>query len=820
MSPLKMKTLALAVAASAAGISVPTIAQQATAPVEEVYVVATPIRDSQAAAITKKREALNAVEIVASDTIGRFPDQNLADSLGRLPGLAIERDQGQARYINMRGAPFRYTTIAFDGIDVPGAENGRIPRFDSFPSVITSQIEANKAILPSMPGESVAGFINIHTFSPFSKEGLGLSADMGLGEQALGGGDISKLGLRSSWSNKHFGVLVYGSDNNREQVTDNREYDLETTDNGTLVVNELDFRSYKVERADQAFGGSLEYRGDDIIRRVYLSSLYSEFVDNEERNQFVFDLAGTEGVTGSNIPVSVSRMLEYGQYKNSTQVTTLGTELALGAWAANASYSDIATEFMMDLPIPRSMMASTTASYNLSNIEDPILTLAENPSSLDYPVTIGLHYIQALDVDADKLKFSAKRDVQWFGQEATFETGMQWDTREASGYIATPQVGSFPITNIEAYNTSTPWDSNTTNSIGATYYDNIGLRDAWAATGALTIGEVSEANLVAIDEDILAAYAMTTTRFSWGNLVLGARIEQTDYQSQGTLNGEALNVSDSFTDFLPSAHVNVDLTSQLQWRISATTGVNRPTYNEWRAAASVDVANQEVSGGNPYLKAEEAMGFETALEWYFAPASLFSAGVFYRTIDDVIYADSTIVEGENYLAQAAGERWEYEGTVNGDNGKMSGLELSFTGHAVDLTTALAGFGFSANLTALESEFEGIDGTRYDLPGTSDLIYNASIFFEKFGLSTRLNYQYRDEWISPIESPDEVWGEQERFDFSASYDLPLSLAGATPSIYFNANNLTDETDLRYAGNGTVNQSESYGRHYLVGVRINY
>ena len=56
---------------------------------------------------------------------------------------------------------------------IPGAENGRIPRFDSFLSVITSRLSANKAIMPDMP-QSIAGFINIETFNPFDVEGFSL----------------------------------------------------------------------------------------------------------------------------------------------------------------------------------------------------------------------------------------------------------------------------------------------------------------------------------------------------------------------------------------------------------------------------------------------------------------------------------------------------------------------------------------------------------------------------------------------------------------------------------------------------------------------
>ncbi len=61
--------------------------------------------------------------------------------------------------------------------------NGRIPRFYRFPSVITSTVEANKAITPDMPGEAVSGFINIRTFNPFDTEGLGASLEVGYGEQ-------------------------------------------------------------------------------------------------------------------------------------------------------------------------------------------------------------------------------------------------------------------------------------------------------------------------------------------------------------------------------------------------------------------------------------------------------------------------------------------------------------------------------------------------------------------------------------------------------------------------------------------------------------
>ena len=187
---------------------------------EEVVVVGKSIRASQMAALEAKRNADNVADVISSDAIGRFPDQNLADALGRLPGISIERDQGQARYLNFRGAPKRYTTTAFDGIDVPGVENGRIPRFDAYPAVITSQVVANKAITADMPGEAVSGFINVKTFRPSDVDGWTFSLELGVGEQDLGGGDVERQNARVSYSNETMGFVLYGSENLREQVTD------------------------------------------------------------------------------------------------------------------------------------------------------------------------------------------------------------------------------------------------------------------------------------------------------------------------------------------------------------------------------------------------------------------------------------------------------------------------------------------------------------------------------------------------------------------------------------------------------------------------
>jgi outer membrane receptor for ferrienterochelin and colicin len=69
-----------------------------------------PIAESEAAALQIQKNSDSLVAVIASDSVGRLPDQNIAQAAGRLPGVAVERDQGQARYISLRGAPNYWTT--------------------------------------------------------------------------------------------------------------------------------------------------------------------------------------------------------------------------------------------------------------------------------------------------------------------------------------------------------------------------------------------------------------------------------------------------------------------------------------------------------------------------------------------------------------------------------------------------------------------------------------------------------------------------------------------------------------------------------------
>ncbi|MCY4343330.1 MAG: TonB-dependent receptor [Gammaproteobacteria bacterium] len=798
--------------------------------IEEVLVVAKPIKASQQAAIEAKRAANNVADIISADAIGRFPDQNLADALGRVPGIAIERDQGQARYVSFRGTPKRYTTTAFNGISIPGVENGRIPRFDAYPAVITSQVVANKAITPDMPGESVSGYINIKTFSPSDIKGFSGSVEGGLGEQNLGGGGIDKGNLRLSYSDDRFGMVVYGSHNSRKQITDNREPTYSGTE-GALFPDRIDFRNYKIEREDEAYGGTLEHYFENG-GRVYLNSLNTKFTDTEQRNDFRVYLSDVPPRTGTAERGNIRRLLEYGTYINKTQVNTVGLDLPFGDWDVQASYSNIETTFDTYLPIPYFIGGGQVSNvfYDLTDPREPIVRFDEDLADVDYAVNLLVDAIGGLYTDNDQFKLDFARENRW----GELKFGAKYDDRSATGGGAPLALVSkpYPVDSCPATDyTQGPWSTKLNNGIGAFYADNRALRACLEAAGE-TRSEFPDDETLAIDETLLSGYVMQTFDLAWGNIIAGVRIEDTEYETVGSrLVGtvrEPLSVKRTYTNVLPSVHLNYDFTDEQKFRASFSTGLSRPTYIEARAAAAISEVTSSIVGGNPFLKQEESWGIDLAYEWYFDEASLLSLTLFHRGIDNVIAESAERVDGSIYSDTAApGELWELTAFGNGKDGKLQGIEFAFTGRLDNyLDGFFSGFGVEANLSLIDSEYTAPEGGKFNLPGQSDTNYNLSLFYENYGFSARVTYRYRSSWLDEtevalIEAASAVyWAPQERVDVALRYNLH-ELTGYQASVFVDLNNLTDETDFRYTGaKWNPNQSESFGRRFLVGVRFSF
>src|ERR1051325_1792393 len=118
----------------------------------------------EAEAVNRERTADNIVQVQPADVIRSLPNANMADALGRLPSVTIERDEGEGKYVQVRGTEPRLTNTTIDGINVPSPESGvRQIKFDAIPADIVESVEINKTLQANMDGDGIGGSINLVT---------------------------------------------------------------------------------------------------------------------------------------------------------------------------------------------------------------------------------------------------------------------------------------------------------------------------------------------------------------------------------------------------------------------------------------------------------------------------------------------------------------------------------------------------------------------------------------------------------------------------------------------------------------------------------
>ncbi|MBX9797096.1 MAG: TonB-dependent receptor [Sphingomonas sp.] len=280
-----------------------------TAAGDEVVVSGTrPIRESQDAALRVQKNSDSLVSVLSADSVGRLPDQNIAQAAGRLPGVAVQRDQGQARYISIRGAPLNWTTLAFDGINIISPE-GRDARFDSIPSAIAAQIIVKKAVTPDLTAETIAGQVNVVTRSALDYRDVHAAFRLGGGYGDLGGGTefegTAVLSKRWNTGIGDIGVLVSGTWYQRKMATDNFETDWESVDQDRrplgagevgprIWARETENKLYRLMRRNYSGTIRLDWRPNDQ-NRLFAYSVYSAFTDNELRWNGIYDFDDQQG---------------------------------------------------------------------------------------------------------------------------------------------------------------------------------------------------------------------------------------------------------------------------------------------------------------------------------------------------------------------------------------------------------------------------------------------------------------------------------------------------------------------------------------------
>lgn len=259
--------------------------------------------------------------------------------------------------------------------------------------------------------------------------------------------------------------------------------------------------------------------------------------------------------------------------------------------------------------------------------------------------------------------------------------------------------------------------------------------------------------------------------------------------------------SNSYTDVLPTLNLRFFLRDDLYLRFAAGKAIYRPAFSQMvpYTTLSFDFDNNYVpnsqgwatgSGGNPDLEPTKSTQFDTSLEWYFAPGGSVTAAVFYKDIKDYIFIGN---EEEEYTS-TNGETVTFlvSRNMNGSNGEVKGIEVAYQQFYDMLPGFLSGLGFMANFTYVDSsggkntavnileeaQVDGAEDEELPLEGMSETAYNVALMYEKYGVSARLAYNWREEYLlttsaANIQRP--VWMEDYgQLDASVFYSI-------TPSI---------------------------------------
>ncbi|MEP0177045.1 MAG: TonB-dependent receptor [Paraglaciecola sp.] len=773
-------------------------------------------RAGKASALNQQRVADSIKSIVSADAIGQFPDQNAAEALQRLPGLSIERDQGEGRFVGIRGIDPNLNNVTINGLNVPSPEGGvRSVALDVIPSELIQALEVSKSVTSDMDADAIGGSIEVKSLSAFDKKGTTASVTVQASQNQLRDETSPRVsGSVTTMLSDKVGIAAALSYFDRSFGSDNIE------SNGD---DEIEQRYYSIGRERIGAAVNLDFR-PDMNTQYYVHSLYSRFADNEFRlaNTFTFDGDDSEVERGSKDREETQSILSI----------TAGAEYQLDDWLVEyqVGYSKA------DEDEPDALyytFVGEEMSIN-SDFVGPIPSITQDASVMDlgnYELDeVSFEKNNAEDTEAS-IKADFTRFLEWQNNQVEIKFGGKYRNREkqANADIIIYD-GDFDDVDSSSFASTTPdW------GLGdfGPGLDRSFMREYYGQQAdALEIAELDsevESNGASYNsqEDILALYLMGKIDLDKLRIVAGLRYEGTDFSTSGMrvelIENEETDVEDvvntlwesdkNYSYLLPSVNLRYEFNDKLIGRAAFTQTISRPKFEDSAAFQIIESKTEEDDGefvtereaevGNPDLEPYEADNIDLALEYYPGNIGVLSAGYFYKNIDNfIIISDVAGTEGWEGFE-------EVMQPINGESANVSGVELSW----------VKGFNngllLSANGTFSSSEaVTFLDGERYEtsLPNQSDRIGNFTIGYESELMSVRLSMTYKSENLEEIDGDlIRMEDKHQQMDFMGKYFINQNM-----HVYFNAINLTDEPFYNYFDERSVNaQYEEYGRTFELG-----
>lgn len=800
--------------------------------IEHIQVVGQ--RGALSKSLNRQRAADNLISVLSADALGNFPDTNISEALQRVPGVSIERDQGEGRFVRIRGMAPDYNAVSMNGTRLPSPESERrAVALDVIPSDLLQSVEVTKTLTPDMDGDSLGGAIEVKSLSAFDRDDtyFNLSAEASFDEIT----ENTNPKLAASYSQilgETFGVAVAASWYDRDFGSDNVETGGSWDFDGDEKLESVELRDYQINRERIGVGINFDYRPSDN-HDLFLRTLYSRFVDTEARNAVEVEwsepaLIDTKG------SAEAKRSLKSRQEEQSIISLVLGGESRLDKWTLNyqTSFSeakaakpdyiggaDFEGEFdeisyrqpnIPELSADESFYQAS--EYGLDKIE------IGDSSAVDTMIAVKVDFSRELKLGQypAEIKLGGKysgrkkenREDIWVYEDFD-EQGISDDQLDLSVY-----AGAEPDYGLGRFGPSINTDA---------IWNLVNRMDRAIAKDDIE----SAINDFDIDEDISSAYIMGHVDIDNLRLLAGVRYEHTDVKSSGTGYDESQDnffdseIDSDYQHWLPGIHFNYKWSDKTIVRASWNNTIVRPTFGQLAPGYLIEQDDDELeaSFGNPELEALTSTNWDLSVEHYMGGLGVLSASGFYKDINHFIYEADLGGYGQYQNFEKA------KTYVNGDDAKILGAELAYVQEFGFLPEAWRGLIFTTNFTYSDSTAsiswmdDGKQSRDIPMPSQSEFTANASLGYENPYVSLRLSAAYKSKYLLEVQELDDANFDIYQ-DAHTQWDLVAkSFITDEITIYFKAINLSDEPFYAYTGRQNFNaQYEEYGRTFQLGIQF--
>lgn len=818
------------------------------ASVNEELVVRGERQHGEVEAINRQRTADTIIEVLPAEVITSLPNTNVADALGRVAGVSLERDEGEGKYVQIRGTEPRLSNVTINGVHVSSPERDvRNVKLDIIPADLVESIEVSKTLSANQDGDAIGGSVNLVTRSADDQPFYSITGMTGYTPIVNGRWltEEDATFTKRYGPEKRLGIAIGGSYDFNGRGYNNIEPAPGTQDFGSgpvPVYTGIHLREYIFRRHRYGFAGTTDYHlrnGTAYVRGLF--SEFKDFGDTWNVNENVGNLLTP--TTSDNTGKVVIRHLDRTPQQRIYSVAA-GENLNFGKNLLN--YQFAVSRERQDGQFP-------SAYFNgPSDIAFGIDTT--NPSTPKFPVVNGInindptlytfnHIVGAVDpVRELDLEGSASfaRHYLFGSHSGSFEVGAKIRNGDKTNVTYEPvnvATGSpaLPYTQVLG---SAPTDPNF--YFGqyslpplSNYNKILGFLATNPGAQALDVSSTrarSDPNNYHTIERIYAGYAMNTLNFGRTRIETGVRIEATrstftGYHVTFDANGDYVSTTpvlgnNSYVNVLPSVNVQYAFTPDTDIRVGYGRGIARPNFADLPPYILQDDSSQQILVGNPNLKATTANNFDILGEHYLKPVGIIQAGVFYKDMQEPIFpVTSIITSGPN-----AG--FEQVQPVNGTTAHILGVEASYRQLFTFLPGFASGLGLAVNYSYTTSR-AAVPGRSVDpaLSRQGPNNWNVNVTYDKHRLSARLGLTHNDTYIYQYNFADgadlgpkgpngDVYTyAHTQLDAQASYRLWPRL-----KLIVSLLNLNNEVFGFYQGSPIYpTQREFYGPTYAVGLR---